>query len=134
LLIKDLKAPNGIAFSPDEKRLYVSDVDFDHSAWHVYDVNKDGTVANGRIFFDASKWKKPPFFGPDGIKVDKDGNVFGARPGGISIFAPDSTHLGSIEIGGPTSNLTWGDDGSVLYITAATAIYRIRLSTKGSVL
>jgi gluconolactonase len=63
--------------------------------------------------------------------VDNDGNIFGARPGGISIFAPDGTHLGSIEIGGSTSNLAWGDDGSPLYITAGTAIYRIRLSTKG---
>ena len=131
LLIKDLKAPNGIAFSPDEKKLYVTDVDFNHSAWRVYDVKADGTVTNGRVFADASQWKKPPFFGPDGMKVDSQGNVFGARPGGISVFAPDGTHLGNIELGSPTSNVAWGDDGSMLYITAGTALYRIRLSTKG---
>lgn len=124
LLLKDIKAPNGIAFSPDEKRLYVTDVDFNRSAWLVYDVNKDGNLANGRVFADANRWKKPPFFGPDGLKVDKEGNIFGARPGGISIFAPDGTHLGSIETGAAAPNVAWGDDGSTLYITGGTVIYR----------
>jgi gluconolactonase len=131
LLIKDIKAPNGVAFSPDETKLYVSDVNFDRAAWLVYDVNKDGAVTNGRVFADAGKWKKLPFFGPDGFKLDKQGNLFGARPGGISVFAPDGTHLGSIETGMPTSNVAWGDDGSTLYITAGTSIYRMRLGTKG---
>lgn len=132
LLIRNIKAPNGIGFSPDERRLYVSDVNFERSAWLVYDVRSDGTVANGRVFADASRWKKPPFFGPDGFKFDQNGNLFGARPGGISIFAPDSTHLGSIELGCPTSNVAWGDDGSTLYITAGNAVYRIRLNAKGA--
>ncbi len=64
------------------------------------------------------------------MKVDKDGNLFAAGPGGIHIFAPDGTHLGSIEMDVPTSNCAWGDDGSVLYIAADTAIYRIRLTTR----
>lgn len=132
LLIRDLKAPNGIAFSPDEKILYVSDVDPKRAAWWAYDVQPDGTVANGRIFFDATRWRKDPFFGPDGFKVDKDGNLFGARPGGVSVFAPDGTHLGDIETGQPTSNLNWGEDGSVLYITGGSSIYRIRTSTRGA--
>lgn len=132
LLIKDLKAPNGIAFSPDEKALYVSDVDPKRSAWWVYDVQPDGTVANGRIFFDATRWRKDPFFGPDGFKIDKAGNLFGARPGGISVFAPDGTHLGDIETGRPTSNLNWGEDGSVLYITGGSSVYRLRTMTRGS--
>jgi gluconolactonase len=131
LLIKDSKAPNGIAFSPDETKLYVSDVNYERSAWLVYDVQPDGKVTNGRIFASAARWRKPPFFGPDGLKLDKNGNLFGARPGGVSIFAPDGTHLGSIETGLPTSNIAWGDDGSMLYITAGTAIYRVRLTTKG---
>ena len=132
LLIKDLKAPNGIAFSPDEKILYVSDVDPKRAAWLAYDVKDDGTVTNGRIFADATRWRKDPFFGPDGFKLDKQGNLFGARPGGISVFAPDGTHLGDIELGGPTSNLNWGNDGSVLYITGGSSIYRLRTSTKGA--
>ena len=131
LLIKDIKAPNGVAFSPDETKLYVSDVNFDRAAWLVYDINQDGAVTNGRVFADAGKWKKPPFFGADGFKLDREGNLFGARPGGISIFAPDGTHLGSIETGMPTSNVAWGDDGSTLYITGGNSIYRMRLGTKG---
>ncbi|MGE5892453.1 MAG: SMP-30/gluconolactonase/LRE family protein [bacterium] len=130
LLIKDLKAPNGIAFSPDERTLYITDVDPDRPAWHAYDVNKDGTITNGRIFYDASPWKKPNFGGPDGLKVDGDGNLFAARPGGINVFASDGTLLGSIETGVATSNCAWGNDGSTLYITASTAVYRIKLDTK----
>ncbi|HEY3166112.1 MAG TPA: SMP-30/gluconolactonase/LRE family protein, partial [Candidatus Binatia bacterium] len=131
LLTKDIKAPNGIAFSPDEKKLYVSDVNYNRSAWLVYDVKDDGTVTNGRVFADASKWKKPPFFGADGFKLDKEGNLFGARPGGVSVFASDGTHLGSIETDTPTSNVAWGDDGSTLYVTAGTALHRIKLAAKG---
>jgi gluconolactonase len=131
LLIKDLKAPNGIAFSPNEKALYVSDVDPKRSAWWVYDVKPDGTVTNGRIFADATRWRKDPFFGPDGFKIDRQGNLFGARPGGISVFAPDGTHLGDIETGQPTSNVNWGEDGSVLYITGGSTIYRLRTATRG---
>jgi len=132
LLIKDIKAPNGIAFSPDEKTLYVSDVDPKRAAWLAYDVKEDGTVTNGRVFFDATRWRKDPFFGPDGMKIDRHGNLFGARPGGISVFAPDGTYLGSIETGAPTSNMAWGDDGSTLYVTGGSAVYRIRLGTKGA--
>jgi gluconolactonase len=131
LLIQDIKAPNGIAFSPDEKTLYVTDVDPERAAWLAYDVKTDGTVTNGRVFYDANTWKKPPFFGPDGIKVDREGNLFGARPGGINVFSPDGTLLGRIETGLPTSNIAWGDDGSVLYITADTGVFRIALRTKG---
>ncbi|HEY7557789.1 MAG TPA: SMP-30/gluconolactonase/LRE family protein [Candidatus Binatia bacterium] len=131
LLIKDIKAPNGIAFSPDEKKLYVSDVHYERSAWLVYDVKPDGTVTNGRVFADARNWRKPPFFGPDGFKLDKAGNLFGARPGGVSVFAAAGAHIGSIEIGHPASNVAWGENGSTLFITGGTYIYRIKLATKG---
>ncbi len=129
LLIADIKAPNGIAFSPDEKTLYVSDVDPKRAAWLAYDVKEDGTVTNGRIFFDATTWRKDPFFGPDGFKVDRYGNIFGARPGGLSVIAPDGTHLGTIETGQPTSNVAWGEDGQTLFITGGSSVYRLRLTT-----
>jgi gluconolactonase len=131
LIIKDIKAPNGIALSPDEKKLYVSDVNYERSAWLIYDLQPDGTAANGRVFASANQWKKPPFSGPDGFKLDHQRNLFGARPGGLSVFAADGTHLGSIETGMPASNVAWGDDGSTLYVTGAASIYRIRLTTKG---
>jgi gluconolactonase len=132
LLTKEIKAPNGIAFSPDERTLYVTDVHPDRPAWHAFEVKPDGTIGSGRIFYEASSWKKPNFGGPDGMKVDREGNLFAARPGGIIVFAPDGTLLGGIETGVPTSNCAWGDDGSTLYITAKTSIYRIRLTTMGS--
>lgn len=131
LLITDIKAPNGIAFSPDEKILYVSDVDPKRTAWLAYDVKPDGTVTNGRVFFEATRWRKDPFFGPDGFKVDRYGNLFGARPGGISVFAPDGTHLGDIETGKPTSNVAWGEDGQTLFVTGGSSVYRIRLAASG---
>lgn len=131
-LISDLRAPNGIAFSPNEKTLYVSDVDPSRAAWLAYDVKPDGTVTNGRVFFDATRWRKDPFFGPDGFKVDRHGNLFGARPGGISVIAPDGTLLGTIETGQPTSNVAWGEDGRTLFITGGGSVYRLRLMTSGA--
>lgn len=131
-LITDISAPNGIAFSPDEKTLYVSDVDPKRAAWLAYDVHADGTVANGRVFFDATRWRQDPFFGPDGFKVDQQGNIFGARPGGLSVIASDGTLRGTIETGLPTSNVAWGEDGRTLFVTGGTSVYRIRLTTKGA--
>lgn len=132
LLISDITAPNGLAFSPDEQTLYVSDVDPKRAAWLAYDVRPDGTVTNGRVFFDATRWRTDPFFGPDGFKVDEHGHLFGARPGGISVIAPDGMLLGTIETGRPTSNVAWGEDGRTLFITGADSVYRIRLTTKGA--
>ncbi len=127
LLITDIKVPNGIAFSPDETILYVSDDDPDRPAWLAYDVNADGTVENGRVLSRAIR----PFSAPDGFKVDQAGNIFGSRSGGVSVIAPDGTLLGTIETGKATSNVAWGEDGHSLFITASDAVYRIRLLTTG---
>jgi len=132
LLTKEVRAPNGIALSPNEKTLYVSNAEPNRAVWLAYDLRGDGTVGSGRVFFDATAWTKTKKGVPDGMKVDRDGNLFAAGPGGIHIFTPDGRHLGSIETGVPTSNVAWGDDGSVLYITADKAVYRIRLNTKGA--
>ncbi len=131
-VITDIKAPNGIAFSPDEHTLYVSDVDPKQAAWLAYDVEPDGTVTNRRVFFNATRWRRDPFFGPDGFKVDQQGNLFGARPGGLSVIAPDGTLLGTIETGQPTSNVAWGEDGRTLFITGGSSVYRVRLTTSGA--
>jgi len=131
LLIKDLYAPNGIGFSPSEDILYVSNADKKHPVWMAYPVQPDGNVGKGRVFFDAAEWTKSKPGLPDGIKVDQNGNIFAAGPGGIYVFGPDGRHLGSIETGVATGNCAWGDDGSVLYIAAGTAIYQIELTTRG---
>lgn len=131
LLTTELRAPNGLAFSPDERTLFVTDVDPRRSAWLAFDVNEDGTLGRSRVIYDATAISHRGLGAPDGLKVDQDGNVFGAGPGGIYVFAPDGSHLGTIHTGVATGNCAWGDDGSVLYITASTAVYRIRLRTKG---
>ena len=131
LLTKNIKAPNGIAFSPDEKKLYVSNADASNAIWMAYDVKPDGTIANGKTLFNATAWTKNKPGVPDGVKIDKDGNLFAAGPGGIHVIAPDGTHLGSIETGVPTGNLAWGEDGSTLFITSNKTVYRLKLRTRG---
>ncbi|MDQ2901298.1 MAG: SMP-30/gluconolactonase/LRE family protein [Acidobacteriota bacterium] len=128
-VIKDLTRPNGIAFSPDEKILYISNSDEKHKVWMRYDVQPDGTVANGKVFFDATSETEKGL--PDGMKVDSNGNLYCAGPAGIWIFSPDGKHLGTIKPGEVPANCNWGDDGKSLYITAETGLYRIKLAATG---
>jgi len=130
LLTKELNAPNGLAFSPDERTLYVAQSDPSRAIWMAYPVNDDGTLGAGRVFFDATPLVKEKKVGlPDGLKVDTKGNLWATGPGGVLIFSPDGTHLGTIDTGVPTSNVAFGDDGSVLYITANTAVFRVKTKT-----
>lgn len=132
LLTKELSRPNGIALSPDEKTLYVANSDSSRAIWMKYPVNADGTLGVGHVFFDATAWMKSGKRGaPDGMKVDRDGNVFATGPGGVCVFAPDGTHLGTIATGEPTANCAWGDDGSVLYMTANKYLKRLKTTTRG---
>ncbi|MGH8727123.1 MAG: SMP-30/gluconolactonase/LRE family protein [Burkholderiales bacterium] len=130
LLIDDLKAPNGIAFSPDENTLYVTDVAA--GRWLAYPVDDDGTLGAGKVFADANPFRKNGKGGADGLKVDARGNLFATGPGGLYVFAPDATLLGRIDFGVPAGNVAWGEDGSVLYITANTGVYRIETRTRGA--
>jgi gluconolactonase len=132
LLTKDIKAPNGITFSPDEKKLYVSNADPANAVWMVYDIMADGSIANVKVLFNATAWTKNKKGAPDGMKVDREGNLFAAGPGGIYVIAPDGAHLGTIETGIPTGNVAWGEDGSSLFVTSSTNVYRLRLTTKGA--
>lgn len=132
LLTREIKAPNGIAFSPDEKRLYISNADPMNAVWMVYDVRSDGAIANGRVLFNATAWTNSKPGVPDGMKVDKEGNIFGAGPGGIHVISPDGKHLGSIETGAPTGNVAWGEDGSSLFVTSNSNVFRLKLTTKGA--
>jgi gluconolactonase len=129
-VIRDLARPNGIAFSPDEKYLYVSDSDENHKVWMRYDVQPDGSVKNGKVFFDVTAEKEDGL--PDGMKVDSQGNLYCAGPGGIWVFSPDGKHLGTIKPGETPANCNWGDaDRKTLYITARTGLYRIKLAVEG---
>ena len=136
LVTKDMTRPNGIAFSPDENKLYVSNSDGPNKAlWMVFELQLDGSYANGKVFFDASPWAKAGKIGnPDGMKVDSEGNLWTSGPGGLHIFAPDGTHLGTInpDTGDPVSNCAWGDDGSTLYMTINHTLARIKTNAKGA--
>jgi gluconolactonase len=128
LIIKDLPRPNGIAFSPDEKYLYVSDSG--RRVWMRYRVLPDGSVTDGSVLLDASSEHGPG--GPDGIRVDKNGNIYGAGPGGVWIISPEGKHLATIHVPERVSNVAWGDkDAKTLYITASTSLYRIRVNAVG---
>ncbi len=133
LLTREMTRPNGLAFSPDEKTLYVAQSDPEKAIWMAYPVKADGSLNKGKVFFDATAMSKQGLKGlPDGLKVDRNGNLFATGPGGILIFAPDGTLLGRIDTGQATANCAWGDDGSTLYITADGYLCRIRTTTKGS--
>ncbi len=128
LIISDMARPNGLAFSPDYKTLYVANTEPER-LWMRYDIAEDGTAANGRVFVDASAWPDPGV--PDGLKVDSAGNIYATGPGGVCVFSPDGKHLGTIKVPENPANCAWGGDGKTLYITAVTSLYRIRLNTTG---
>lgn len=131
LLTQELENPNGIAFSPDEKTLYVGNSNPKKAIWMAYPVQDDGNIGPGRVFKDVTAMvgKAPGL--PDGLKVDEKGNIFATGPGGVLIFSPEGKHLGTLATGQPTGNCAFGEDGSVLYITANKSIARVRLKTKG---
>lgn len=130
LLTKDLTQPNGLAFSPDGKRFYVDDSE--QRNIRVYDVTTGEALTNGRIFAQESGGEHDGV--PDGIKVDRDGNLFVTGPKGIWIWDPQGHHLGTIEMPEQPANLTWGDkDRGTLYITATKSMYRLRTKTLGFV-
>jgi gluconolactonase len=129
LLISDLTRPNGIAFSPDEKYLYVDNSE-PKKIWMRYRVKPDGTLTDAKLLYDATMDPRPG--APDGMKVDVKGNIYSAGPGGVWIFNADGKPLGTLLIPERVSNVAWaGPDRQTLYITASTSIYRVRLKIAG---
>jgi gluconolactonase len=133
LVSKDLGGPNGLAFSPDEKFLYVSnwdirDIHHTKTLWR-YEVQTDGTLDKGKVFFDFSFTEDEEAL--DGIKVDRKGNLFVSAPGGVWILNADGKLLGKIVTPERPANMAWGDDGKTLYLTAHSSLYKIRVSTGG---
>jgi gluconolactonase len=131
LLTKELERPNGIALSPDEKTLYVANSHGPRPIWMAYPVLDDGSIGEGKVFFDATELSKTRKGAPDGMQVDEHGNLFAAGPGGVLVFSPEGKHLGTLKTGEATSNVAFGEDGKTLFITADMYILRIPLSTKG---
>jgi gluconolactonase len=130
LVTRDLTGPNGLAFSPDEQYLYVDDWDTAKKVVMRYEVQPDGSVRNGTVFFDMTA--APGEEALDGLKVDERGNVYVSGPGGLWIIGPDGRHLGTLQMPELPANFAWGDeDGRTLYLTARTGLYRLRLNVPG---
>jgi gluconolactonase len=130
LLTKELSQPNGLAFSPDGKHFYVDDSE--QRNIRVYDVRANGTVANGRIFAEEPGGKGDGV--PDGMRVDRQGNIYVTGPKGIWVWDAQGHHLGTIVIPEQPANLTWGDgDYRTLYITATKSVYKLQTKARGFV-
>jgi gluconolactonase len=130
LLTKELSGPNGLAFSPDEKYFYVDNWDAKKKIIMRYEVNPDGTLSNGKVFFDMTSADGEDAL--DGMKIDQKGNLYVSGPGGLWIISPEGKHLGTIVGPEHPHNFAWGDDdGKTLYLCAKTGLYRIRLNIPG---
>jgi len=132
LLTKTMTRPNGLAFSPDESILYVANSDPNIAVWNAFDVNADGSISNERVFYDATG--RPGKGLPDGLKIDKQGNVFATGPGGVYVMDPDGKLLGLINTTEATSNCAFGGkDMDYLYMTCDMHLMRIKLSTSSAI-
>jgi gluconolactonase len=131
LVTTDFTGPNGLAFSPDEKFLYVGDWADKHKVVNRYLVNADGTLGKGELFFDMTD--APGEDAIDGIKVDQRGNLYVSGPGGLWLISAEGKHLGTLHAPEHPHNLAWGGLGRrTLYLAAQTSIYRLRLNIPGS--
>ncbi len=131
LLNKELKGPNGIAFSPDEKHLYVGNWDPENKVVMRYEVKKDGTLSEGERFFDMTE--APGEDAIDGIKVDSRGNLYVSGPGGIWVISAGGKHIGTIIAPRHVHNMAWGgEDGKTLFLCAQSGLYMMRLGIQGA--
>jgi gluconolactonase len=131
LVSDELEGPNGLAFSPDERFLYVGNWDDDRKVLMRYEITDDGTaIGPGEVLYDMTD--APGEDALDGLKVDVEGNIYACGPGGIWIVSPSGEQLGLLRLPEDPHNLAWGDaDGRTLYVTALTSVYRLRLQIEG---
>lgn len=126
LLIDSLHRPNGIAFFPGEKRLLISNSDPQKPNWYVYDVKGDALV-NGKIFYSAAGYDKKLPGLPDGLKIDRKGNVYASGPGGLYFFNSRGKLLGRLKLPEPTSNCSLSADEKTIYITNNMQVLRLQM-------
>ncbi|WP_077920209.1 SMP-30/gluconolactonase/LRE family protein [Spirosoma sp. 209] len=132
LVVGDLTRPNGVALSPDEKTLYVAQSDPNNPVIMAYPLQTDGSVGKGKAIFGAEGLKKQDLRGGfDGLKLDRDGNIWTSGPGGVLVLSASGELLGYIKTGVATANCAWGDDGRTLYITADMYLCRVKTSARG---
>lgn len=122
-----LSRPNGIAFSPDEKVMYVANSDPDHAIWMAYDMDEDGGILSKRLFFDVTELTSEEKGLPDGLKINKEGYMFATGPGGVFVFNPSGKHIGQIRTGQATSNVALDTEEKTLFITADSYVLKLKL-------
>lgn len=133
LATREMTKPNGLAFSPDQKILYIGQSDSNMPVWRAFDVQGDGSLGPGRILFNAKELVTQGKKGaPDGFKVDQHGNLLATGPGGVLVITPEGKHLGTISTGELISNCAFGDDGGTLYMTSHMYLCRVKLKTRGA--
>lgn len=131
LLTKKLRAPNGIALSPDERTLYVAQSDSNNAIYMAYEIQDDGSIDEGRVLLDVTSLAKKAPGSCDGLKVDQRGNLFATGPGGVLVISPEGKHLATIRTGDRVANCGFGDDGSTLYMTSNHDLCRVRVKAHG---
>jgi gluconolactonase len=129
LLVSTMTRPNGLAFSPDERTLYVANSDEHRRLWMRFEVAADGSVGHGEVFWEVSREADDGV--PGGLKIDAFGNVWATGPGGVWVMTPGGAHLGTIKVPDQPASLAWGSDWQTLYITARTTLYKLQTSVTG---
>jgi gluconolactonase len=128
MLVDSLTRPNGVAFTPDEKIIIIANSDPGKARWYAYQLNEKDSIVSGKILFDATENCKNGEKGlPDGLRIDKQGNIFASGPGGIWIFNKDGKNIGKIKLTEPTANCALADDDKTLYITSNMNLLRVKL-------
>ncbi len=132
LLTTQLQRPNGIAFSPDDKTLYVAQSDPKQAVWMAFNVKPDGTLETGKVLLDVTDQIGVQPGLPDGMSVDDKGNLWASGPGGIFVISPQGKALGRITTNERTSNCCFGEDGSTLFMTVDSYLCRVKTKSHGS--
>jgi len=127
LLVDSITRPNGIVFTPDEKHVIVANSDPNDAVWYIFDLGVNDTLTNKRVLFDATPASKNEKGLPDGLKIDKNGNIFATGPGGVWIFNKDGKQIGKLRIPEACSNVALADNDKTLYITADMYVLRVKL-------
>jgi gluconolactonase len=129
LLTRELPAPNGIGLAPDGRTLYVANAERERPVWLAFELRADGSLGPGRVLHDGRAWAERWPGAPDGLEVDRDGNLWAAGPGGVHVIAPDGTHLGSLVTDVATGNVAFGPGGRELYVAAGDRLWRLELAS-----
>jgi gluconolactonase len=132
LVVAGMSFPNGILLSPDERTLYVANSDPARAVVLAFSLDAGAVLGAGEVFADMTELARQGLPGlPDGMAVDKAGNLFATGPGGVHVFTPGGARLGRIDTGTAIANCAFGEDGRTLFLAAHHMLARVRTRTRG---